>query len=89
MISQTELIRLHDELAALAAAGDEASAHKLLAARFAELPEDLQADLLTRALLSSIRTEVEETKRIAEVQSKALSIAKTLESIKEQIGKEL
>lgn len=80
-----QLIQLYNELAQLQREGKIAEGQKLLQERFAELPEDVQGELLARLYLNSLVEKVEQEDALALVQEKGLEALDALEVLKRKI----
>ena len=79
------LLRFYEELSTLAEQGKEAQAQELIGKRFAELPEDMQAELLTRLYFQALEEEGRDADAMAEIQEKGLDALETLQIIKKNL----
>lgn len=82
------LLDVYEKLSQLAQANDEAGAKKLLRERFAELPEDVQAQILTRLYFSALDRQNEEAITLAQIQENALSALEALEILQQKLEAE-
>jgi hypothetical protein len=79
------LIALYNDLAQLQGEGKEQEAQSLLSERFAQLPEDVQGELLARLYLNALAEKVERENAIALVQEKGLATLEALDVLKKKI----
>lgn len=87
-MDQQQLEALYKQLVELSNAGDEAGAQKLIKERFAELPEDLQGEILARMYFANVQREIEDVETLASVQERALSSLDMLEALKKKLEAE-
>ncbi len=85
METSEKLIALYNELAQLQREGKIAEGQKLLQERFADLPEDVQGELLARLYMNSLVEKVEREDAIALAQEKGLEALDALEILKARI----
>jgi hypothetical protein len=81
------LLNFYNELTALTGAGKNEDAQKMIQKRFAELPEDVQAELLTHMYFRALEERVEETQMLGHIQEKGLEELKELEILKKKLDK--
>ena len=79
------ILNFYNDLLALSEAGKEDEARLLVQQRFAQLPADLQAELVTRLYINAMQEETETMETIAEVQKKGLDAVAALEIVKKKL----
>ena len=82
-----ELLQLYNELVALAETSTE-DAQKLIQERFAELPEDVQGELLARMYFKALEDTVEQVQVLGHVQEKGLEALEQMEVLKKKLESE-
>ena len=78
---------VHNEIVAQLARGNERGAMAYLRSRFAELPEELQGEILTQAYLNAMRERTERMKAVNEIQEQSIAILQALDVLKAEIEK--
>jgi hypothetical protein len=86
MDSSEQLVHLYNDLAALQRDGKAAEAQALLQERFAQLPEDVQGELLAHLYLNSLTQKIEREDSVAIAQAKGLEALDALDILKKKIG---
>ena len=79
------LLDFYNDLKAVVEEGDEQKTQAMLAERFAQLPEDMQGELLMRLYFSAIDEEAKQANAIADFQTKGLDALDALDALKQQI----
>ena len=79
------LQKFYEQLSTLAEQGDEAQAQELLGKRFSELPEDMQAELLTRLYFNALEEQGRDADAVAQLQEKGLAALDALEIMKKNL----
>ena len=83
-----KLLEIYNELLELGAKGDDAKAMEVVQERFKEMPEDMQAELLTRLYFKSLEDKAEEADIIAQVQEAGINEIERLENLKKTMEEE-
>ena len=73
------ILNLYKQLLELAEKGDETKTAEVMAQRFAELPEDMQGEILTRLYFKSLEERAEEIETIPELQERTMEVIGELE----------
>lgn len=79
---------MHNEIASRVARGDEKGALAYLQEHFAELPEEVQGEVLTQAYLSALQSETTRIQTIGDIQLRALAALEVLDILKKELEKE-
>ena len=79
------LLKFYEELSALAEQRNEAQAQELIAKRFSELPENVQAELLARLYFNALEEQGIDADAVAEMQEKGLAALDALEILKKNL----
>ncbi len=79
------LIDLYNELARLQREGKRDEAQKLLSERFAQLPEDVQGELLANMYVNALQERVAQEDALAEVIGKGIEALDALDVVKKKI----
>jgi TRCF domain len=80
-----QLIDLYNELARLQREGKLDEAKKFLAERFAQLPEDVQGELLATMYVNALQERVAQEDALAEVITKGIETLDALDALKKKI----
>ena len=81
------LSALYNDAAKLVEEGKENEAQELLKKRFAELPEDVQGEIMARMYLNSLADRVERENAVAKVQERGLAALDALDVIQKELEK--
>lgn len=79
------LLKFYEQLSSLAEQGDESQVRELIGKRFSELPEEMQAELLTRLYFSELEEQGRDADAVAEIQQKSLAALDVLEVLKKNL----
>ena len=85
MDTNQQLAEIYSKLLALSDAGDRVGAQAFLKEKFDRLPDDVQADIMTRMYFAVARQEADETDVLAQVQEKGLEVVEALRAVQKKL----